>query len=290
MNYWLAVSQHGATAFLLALSCYLVLRAGQISFGQQAFFGIGAYAGGYASALLGWPLPAALGLGALVAAAAAALAGLSLCRSSGFRFTLMTLVLGEFVRELLARLHLVRQLDGRTVGMEGALGFGGIEYFTQHGITVAAQAAIGLLVAGLALAAVLLVERGRVGRRVRAAACDPALAAAVGIDPVRARLLAFVAAGAVAGLGGALFAHQATYIEPANFSLMSGVHAVAYALLGGVGSALGPIVGTVVDVGLLEALRVTGPYRMVSFGLLIVVMLVLFPRGVLGHLRREGVR
>lgn len=285
MNYWLAIVQHGATAFLLALSCYLVLRAGQISFGQQAFFGIGAYAGGWASAMLDWPLFAALGVGTVVAAAMATLAGLSLCRSSGFRFTLMTLVLGEFVRELLGRLHLVRLVDGRTVGMEGVLGFGGIERYAQQGITVAGQAAIALLAAALALGAVLLLERGPIGRRIRAAACDPGLAAYVGIDPVRARLFAFVAAGAVAGLGGALFAHQATYIEPANFSLMSGVHAVAYALLGGVGSALGPIVGTVVDVGLLEALRVTGPYRMVSFGLLIVLMLVLFPRGALGHLR-----
>lgn len=285
MNYGLAVLQHVSTAFLLALSCYIVLRAGQISFGQQAFFGIGAYAGGFASALLGWPVAAALLFGAVSAAGMAWLAGLSLCRSSGFRFTLMTLVLGEFVRELLGRLHLVRQVDGRTIGMEGPLGFGGIEHYAKHGLSLPQQAAIALLVSALALAVVLVLERGRFGRRVRASACDPGLAAAAGIDPMRARLLAFVCAGAIAGLGGALFAHQATFVEPANFGLMSGVHAVAYALLGGVGSALGPIVGTVIDVGLLESLRVTGPYRMVSFGVLIVLMLVLFPRGVLGHLQ-----
>ena len=68
---------------------------------------------------------------------------------------------------------------------------------------------------------------------------------------------------------------------------MSGVHAVAYTLLGGLTNVLGPAIGTFIDVGLLEGLRITGPYRMVTFGLLIVVVLIVFPHGVLGRIRSK---
>jgi len=120
------------------------------------------------------------------------------------------------------------------------------------------------------------------GRRLVAVANDPVLAASVAIDPATTRLQAFAIAGAVAGLGGGLFAHQATYIEASNFSLMVGVHAVAYTLLGGLASVLGPVAGTAFDIVFLEGLRVVGSYRMVAFGSLIVVMLILRPGGLLG--------
>ena len=126
------------------------------------------------------------------------------------------------------------------------------------------------------------------GRRLAAVAGDATLAASVAIDPVRTRLQAFAMAGAVAGLGGGLFAHQATYIEASNFSLMVGVHAVAYTLLGGLASVLGPVAGTAFDVVFLEGLRVVGAYRMVAFGSLIVVMLILRPGGLIGTRTRAA--
>lgn len=288
MGYGLSLVPHLATSFLLALSCYAVFRTGQISFGQQAFFAVGAYAGGAVTALLDWPLLVALALATLAGAGVAALAGLTICRSTGFRFTLMTLVFAEFVREALAKLHLMRSDAARDVGMQGPLGFPGIEYYADHGIGPPGQALVAVLAALLALVLILWAERNRFGRRVRAAAADPALAMAAGLDPTQARWLTFTGAGAIAGLGGALFAHHATFIEPANFSLMAGVHAVAYSLLGGVGSAFGPAIGTLVDVGLLEGLRITGPYRMVAFGTLLVLMLILFPRGLLGGRTRAS--
>ena len=288
MNYWLFIVQHFSVSLVLAVSCYLVLRSGEISFGQQAFFGIGAYVGASATALAGWPLLAAILLAMLVAGLVAFVIGQSICRSVGFRFTLLTLVFGEFVRELLGRLHWVKDVEGREAGPQGALGFSGIEYYFEHGIPVWTQAAISAGAALVCLLAIALVERGPTGRRIRAVAIDPGLAAGVGINPVSVRLQAFVAAGVIAGLGGALFAHQATYIEPANFSLMSGVHAVAYTLLGGLANVVGPVIGTFIDIALLEGLRITGPYRMVAFGTLIVVVLIVFPQGVLGRIRGKS--
>ena len=287
MSYWLFIVQHFSVSLVLALSCYLVLRSGEISFGQQAFFGIGAYAGASATVMFGWPLAAALVVATLAAGLTAWVVGQSICRSVGFRFTLLTLVFGEFVRALLGRLNWVKEINGRDAGPQGALGFSGIEYYFEHGLSVWEQAAIAVAAALCCLLAIALLERGAIGRRIRAVAVDPGLAANVGINPVHTRLQAFVAAGAIAGLGGAVFAHQASYIEPANFSLMSGVHAVAYTLLGGLTNVFGPAIGTFIDVGLLEGLRITGPYRMVSFGVLIVVVLIVFPHGVLGRSRSK---
>ena len=82
-------------------------------------------------------------------------------------------------------------------------------------------------------------------------------------------------------LGGALFAHHNTYIEPRNFDIMLGVHSLAYALIGGLGTAFGPLLGVLIDIGVLEASRVLHGYRMIVFGGLVALLLVFRPRGIL---------
>ena len=287
MNDIVAIMPLFGISLILALSCYIVLKSGEISFGQQAFFGAGAYAGGILTTMFGWSLVPALVFSAAAGAVVAAAIGVSLCRVSGFRFTLMTLVLGEFAKEVFVKIEWRRVLDGRAVGPEGPLGFPGIDYYYVHGIQHGMQALIAACVAILCVVAVWLYGRTDLGRRLVAVAGDPTLAASVAINPIKTRLQAFAIAGALAGLGGGLFAHQATYIEASNFSLMVGVHAVAYTLLGGLTSVLGPVAGTTLDIVFLEGLRIVGAYRMVAFGSLIVLMLILRPRGLLGT-RTEG--
>ena len=275
-------------SLVLALSCYLVLKSGEISFGQQAFFGAGAYTGAILTAMFDWPLVAALAVSAVAGAAVAGTIGFSLCRISGFRFTLVTLVLGEFAKEVFAKIEWRRVTNGHAAGPEGPLGFSGIEYYYTHAIQHRTQALIAACTAVACLVAVWIYGWTGPGRRLAAVASDATLAASVAIDPVRTRLQAFAMAGAVAGLGGGLFAHQATYIEASNFSLMVGVHAVAYTLVGGLASVLGPVAGTAFDVVFLEGLRVVGAYRMVAFGSLIVVMLILRPGGLIGTRTRAA--
>ena len=94
-------------------------------------------------------------------------------------------------------------------------------------------------------------------------------------------LLAAAAAGALAALGGVLYAHHNTYVEPRNFDIMLGVHSLAYALIGGLGTALGPLLGVLVDIGLLEGSRWFQGWRMVAFGGLVAILLVFRPRGIL---------
>ena len=286
----IAIAPFFCISLILALSCFIVLKAGEISFGQQAFFGTGAYSGAVLTAMFDWPLVPALAVSAAAGAALAGFAGLSLCRVSGFRFTLMTLVLGEFAREIFVKIEWRRTLDGRTTGPEGPLGFSGIEYYYANQIQPVAQALISTGVAVLCLAVIWLYWRGGPGRRLDAVAGDSGLAASLAIDPVRTRLQAFGLAGAMAGLGGGLFAHHAAYIEASNFSLMMGVHAVAYTLMGGLANVLGPVLGTAVDIVFLEGLRVVGAYRMVAFGSLIVVLLIVRPQGLLGTRSAGGSR
>lgn len=281
MSEIIAIIPMFSVSLILALSCYLVLKSGEISFGQQAFFGAGAYAGAILTVMFDWPLVAALAVSAAAGSAVAGTIGFSLCRISGFRFTLMTLVLGEFAKEVFAKIEWRRVTNGQAAGPEGPLGFSGIEYYYTHTIQHGTQALIAACTAVACLLAVWLFGWTGPGRRLAAVASDATLAASVAIDPVGTRLQAFAMAGAVAGLGGGLFAHQATYIEASNFSLMVGVHAVAYTLLGGLASVLGPVAGTAFDVVFLEGLRVVGAYRMVAFGSLIVVMLILRPGGLL---------
>ncbi len=101
---------------------------------------------------------------------------------------------------------------------------------------------------------------------LRQAGADPLLAELQGVRVVRVRLVAAAAAGALAGLGGGLYAHLLTYVEPGNFNIMLGVHSLAYGLIGGLGTALGPVLGVLIDIGLLESSRLFAGYRMIVFG------------------------
>jgi branched-chain amino acid transport system permease protein len=145
---------------------------------------------------------------------------------------------------------------------------------------VAIAALLALVLAGFAF-----VERGRLGSMLRLVGADPLLAETQGIDVKATKVAAAAAAGAIAALGGCLFAHLNTYVEPRNFDIMLGVHSLAYGLIGGLGTAFGPILGVLVDVGLLESVRVFQGYRMIVFGGLVALLLVFMPRGILDEVR-----
>ena len=114
---------------------------------------------------------------------------------------------------------------------------------------------------------------------------DPLLASVQGVKVIRYKVLAASLAGFAAGLGGMLYAHSFTYIEPQIFNVMLGVHSLAYGLIGGLGTVLGPIIGVVLDIGFLESIRGIQGYRMIVFGGLMAVMLIFMPRGILDEKR-----
>jgi branched-chain amino acid transport system permease protein len=276
------LSNIGVISFV-ALSAYVLLLTGEISFGQQAFFGIGAYAAAIATALWGWPLAAGLVLGAVAGALSALLVGLPTLRLHGLYFAVATLAFAEMIRILLELFQYRRMVDGELVGPNGADGFGGIRYIFENRIGAFDYLLYIYGVLAAVLAGLWLFERSRLGVAFRMIGSDEMLAKTSGINVTRYRLLAAAMGGALAGIGGGLYAHLTTYIEPRIFDIMLGVHALAYGLIGGLGTALGPLLGVFIDIGLLESTRLFSGYRMIVFGGLVAILLIFRPRGLLNE-------
>ncbi|HEY4637027.1 MAG TPA: branched-chain amino acid ABC transporter permease [Burkholderiales bacterium] len=280
-DYALGVLTNIGLFSFIALSAYLLLIAGEMSFGQQAFFGVGAYAGGILTALYGWPLPLAAAAAMALGALAQFLVALPTLRLRGLYFAMATLAAAEMARILFELLHWRRSIDGELAGPDGTQGFRGIRWIFEHGIEPMHYLGIVGVLLALVVGLFLVVERSKLGATLRGIGQDPELAAAVGIDVQRVKLGVAAAAGALAALGGVLYAHHNTYIEPRNFDIMLGVHSLAYALIGGLGTAFGPLLGVLLDIGVLESTRFFQGYRMIVFGGLVAVLLVFRPRGLL---------
>jgi len=270
-----------AVMSMLALSAYLLLLVGRVSFGQQAFFGLGAYASGVLSAMFQVPLGLALAAGAAFGALCSWLLALPTLRLSGLHYAVATLAFGEMARIALGGWHWQRPGEDGPVGPAGIEGFRDIRWLLENDVSPAQYLGLTLLVLLGVLGLLMSVERLRLGVGLRMVGQDDTLAAAQGIAVERLRLFAAACAGGLAALGGGLYAHRTTYIEPAVFDPMLGVHAVGYALLGGLGTAFGPLLGVMLDLGLLDASRLLPGWRMVIFGGLVALFLRWRPRGLL---------
>ncbi len=276
---------------MIALSAWLVLRVGRVSLGQQAYFGIGGYAAALLTSVAQWPLDAALMLATALGAGSAALLSWPLLRLPGLHFAVATLAVAELVRLALSGWrYQVPGQAGTPVGPDGVHGFRDIRWLFDHGVgqteyLLWSGGALALMVIGL-----MLLSRTRLGMAWQAIGHDEGLAASQGLPVQGLRLLAIGLAGGIAALAGGLYAHQLTYLEPALFDPMLGVHAVSYPMLGGLATPLGPLLGAAFDLGLLEATRLFEGWRMVLFGTLVAVFLRWRPRGLLDEALQARVR
>ena len=274
------LSNMGMISFI-ALSAYLVLVVGEISFGQQAFFAISAYASGIASAMWGWPFLGAVLWGAAVAGLGGLVLAIPTLRIRGLYFAIATLAFAEMVRLALEVFTYRVEVDGEPVGPDGSEGFRDIRYIYEADISSGEFLLVILALLAVTLAAILWIERTRLGAILRMVGEDPVLARLQGINVNLAKIATVAAAGLIAGIGGALYAHLNTYVEPKIFNVMLGVHGLAYGLIGGLGTAFGPLLGVALDIGVLESTRAFSGYRMIVFGGLVAVLLIVRPRGLL---------
>ncbi len=282
----------------LALSAYLVLVVGEVSFGQQAFFAIGAYVTATVTAIFGGHIILALFLSTIAGGLAALLLAALVIRLSGLYFAIASLCFAELLRLTLLRIRIPLEIDGRSTGMDGPEGFSNIRWIFENDFEVTDF----LLLTVVCLLALLLLlfyfERTTVMLRARLVGRDSILAQSLGVRPDHYRMAFIGLSGMVAGFGGALFALFNTHIEPQMFGVMLGVHALAYTIIGGLGAPLGPLIGVGIDIGLLESIRALSEYRMIAFGGLVAVLLIIFPQGLLspravnrlwGRIRRRDV-
>ncbi|SDD26387.1 branched-chain amino acid ABC transporter permease [Ruegeria marina] len=280
-SYTISVLSNIGLFSFLAISAWILLIAGEISFGQQAYFALGAYGAGIATAVWQWPFALGLGFGIVLGAGIGALVAWPAMRLTGVHFAIATLAFAEFLRSGLNIFRYRREVGGYLTGPDGANGFRDIRWAYEAGVEPLGYL---ILIGGCLLSVIALVAclaRGRGMALLRIVGEDPILAAMQGISVARVRIGAAALAGGVAGFGGGLYAHMATYVEPAQFGVMPGVHALAYGLIGGLGTVFGPILGVLVDIGALESLRVFSGYRMIVFGGLVALVLIVRPRGLL---------
>ena len=285
--YWSLLTLFGFR-ILLGLSAYVVLLTGQISMAQAGFYAIGAYTAGAASAIWGWPIVPAIVFGALVGGVFGFLVGFPALRVRGLFLVIATLAFTEIVRMVFLNLKYTIRAGDRTIGPSGAEGFRGITHYFQNGWSSLQIVAFTWAFVLLVLALFWLVDRSRAGAVLRAVGEDELAASSVGISLTAVKVSAMTAGGFVAGLAGALYAHYATYVSQEDFGVLLATFAIAYALIGGTGSVLGPIAGVLFFSLLIDGLRFLGDWRNLLFGVLIILMMNLRPHGIVdvGLVRR----
>ena len=281
MEYYYSLVTQTGIHILLGLSVYTVALTGQISFGQQGFYAIGAYVSAIATTLWGIPLLPALLLGMLVSAFVGVLVGFPALRVKGLYLAIATFAFGEIVRNGLNIVYITRKVGGAEVGPVGPEGFRHISYFNDNGWTTLEVMFLVVAIVSVVLVLYAILERSRLGATVRAVGADELAAATAGVNVVWIKVGAFAIGAAAAGLGGGLYAHYTTFLSPLAFGLSISIIAVAYVLVGGLGSWLGPVAGVLFFLALTEGLRFLGEYRMMIYGIVVVIAMNVRPHGLI---------
>ena len=255
---------------LLALSVWITLYAGQLTLGNAAFMGIGAYVSALLGRHLGMPFPLALGLGAVAAGVLAVPLGLTVFRLRGVYLAIATLAFGEVLRVIL----LATPITGKGQGLNG------IPPKTElwH-----------IFVSCVVVAYVLWrVQGSTVGRAWAAIREDESAAASQGIAIRRYKLGAFVAGALIAAWAGGLSAHVTFSIDPNDFAFSKAVQILVFAVVGGLPNVAGPILGAALLTALPEILRPLKDYRDIFQGAILLFVIIFLPRGLVtvAQLRR----
>lgn len=251
---------------ILALSLYLPISAGLMSLGQGGFMAIGAYVAGYLTSVLEWPFGPSLAAGCIAAALVGLAVGIPSLRIKGVYLIIMTMGFGEIVRVFFLNF----ELTGAASGM------GGIPVHTTLGVVAVATAACLLLC--------YQIRGSRIGRALEAVREDELAAEVIGINLTRIKVGVFGLGAGLAGLGGGLFAHYATFIDPGQFGFHRSAEIFIMVILGGMGNFIGATVGALTVTILPEVLRAGGlqEWRMTVFGVLLVIIMIARPLGLIG--------
>lgn len=257
---------------------------GQVSLGHAVFFGLGAYTS--TVLLTKWHISPWIGMlvGGLVAAVAAVVIGWPTFRLQGHYFAIATIAAGEIFAILFRNWEWV----GGAVGIYLPLERGDRLLAFQFHESKVPYYYIVLALLLLAIGVSVVVERSRIGYYLRALKADQDAARSLGVPITRYKLYAMVLSAVLTAFGGTFYAQYVLYISPNTvFALMLSVQMCLVAVLGGLGTVAGPIIGAVVLIPLAEYTRVWlggrgGGLHLVVYGLLIVLISVVQPAGVMG--------
>jgi len=260
-------------AALFAVSLHFIMGpAGMHSFGHAAYFGLGAYGAALLVRAAGLPMEAALIAAPLVAALGALVFGWFAVRLSGVYLAMLTLAFAQIAWAV------TYQWDGFTGGSNGLTGVWPASWLADKN----AYYWLTLVLVG---AGILLLRRvlfSPFGYAMRAGRDSPLRADAIGIDVKRMQWVAFIIAGTVAGLAGALYAFSKGSISPEALSVTRSVDGLVMVLLGGLQTLAGPVVGAVTFTWLHDAVARNTDYWRAMLGGIILLLVLLFPQGIAG--------
>ncbi|WP_144238077.1 branched-chain amino acid ABC transporter permease, partial [Microbacterium sp. C448] len=274
----------GALVWIYALFALSVTIAGgfagQIVLGQAGALAIGAYTSALLVTKAGWDFWASFGAAGLLAAVFSVALTAPTWRLRGHYVSMATLATGAFIAALALNLPAITN---------GARGIYGIPRPSLFGLTLSSAPAMYLLTFGILVAAVFVVGRlgaSHLGRTWAAVREDEVAAASSGIHPAAYKSLAFGLGSVLAGFAGALYASQVTFIEPAQFGISLSVLAVTIAILGGLRAPMGAIIGAIILVGIPEFFRGFAEWRLLFYGVLLLVLILWRPQGLWSYSER----
>jgi len=275
------------TFSIASLGWRLLMITGQLSFGQASFMAIGAFTSTLLVMKLGFSFWLAMPLAGLVAAAFAALLGYPILRVKDASFAILTLAWGEVVRQILINLPPMigwPELFGGHSGIPNVPPPDAIHIPGLLTIEFTSKISYYYLILCLLLITAVVMHRldkSFLGRIFRSVEQSDTLAESLGIDTLRYKVMAFTIACFFTGIAGSFFVHYYFLAHPDTFTLSTSVSIVTYALVGGMGSIAGPVLGCFVLTTLLETLRSAEAYQMVSYALILIVVILFLPGGLL---------
>jgi branched-chain amino acid transport system permease protein len=280
-SYWNYIIGTVGIYVVLGLGLNIIVGlAGQLVLGYVAFFAIGAYSVALLTAAqphnLQWNFWVVMIVGVVLSALTGVLLGLPILRLRGDYLAIVTLGFGEIIRILL-RSDL---LTSFTAGPKGVRDIGGPTLMGQPFRSDIDFMYLIILAVLLMIFVTNRLQNSRTGRAWVAIREDEVAARATGINTFQSKLLALAIGAAFAGLGGVLFASRNQFTGPEDHTLMVSINVLALVIVGGMGSIPGIILGAFALKGLPEILRELDIYRLMVFGGLLVVMMILRPEGL----------
>ena len=266
-SHGLLISQIGING-MLATSMFLVLYSGQLSLAAPGFMAVGAYA----SVLMGlyWhtPLPLNIALATLGAGVLGTLVGLPVLRLRGVFLAIATI---GFVEALRLGVILNLPITGEGLGLKnpGADPLGGVNPI--------------LISLVLVVFIVWRLTKGRLGAAWSAIRQDELAALSQGIDVARYKMIAFILSALIAGFAGAMEAHLNFFVDQSQYDVTRAVQILTFAVLGGSGYVLGPVVGALIITLLPWIFQGAGDYINIFSGIFLIAVIVFRPQGIVGR-------
>ncbi len=248
---------------ILALSLYITALAGQLSVGHAAFMGIGAYTSVLLMTKLGWPFFLTTACGGLMGGFFGFCIGLPTLRLKDLYLAIATLAFN------IIWVVVVMNIDA----FGGALGIFNVPKVTNNWIV--------WISVGMLLLFFYRLQDSRMGRAFRAIEEDEEAARSMGINSVYYKVYAFSLGAFLAGYAGALYAHFVTFISPHDFEVDRSIEILLFVVLGGGQTFIGPVVGAVLLTLAPEMLRFLAEYRLLVYGLMFVIIMLLRHEGLI---------